>query len=524
MQVNVKDLLKLENMDIFAQYSGICWMVTSFAIMFFDDNNKIATLNLFEWTERNGKIIPVISKYKQTKNSQQDLLMYLMLEILRVNLKKAIMGTYDTDMAMKCDTRLTTLIRDFYYSLGYGVKSNKDQHGGSLENFIKFFCKYHDLQVSFNLIDISKPLSRFSYFISQKTSSADHASAIVTVNDKFYYFDGNLVKRENYKLIECSKPKKNFKDVILSCNYNYVRHLKSINSSFKYTHESGIMYLQDKATKDDIKTFLCAKNLLKFTNMLDNFECLINNNIDLTRDLFAAFPKFLTLDFISSDAKINYIYDFYLDICYRFYKEFFSNEPIIKLYDKKFRYITKAYIRDTRDLEIMTKEELGEIFEEIYKHRPDEIFKDMDFLNEFLTDPEINKIFWLSLINILRYFSIHTKEFKINTEVRDFIISNYLKFATLFIPKIKKYIPNLSIDNLVENSTVKSVIIFSSASNKITLIDSCTEEEEMEKSLEIIRILGGTTHRLSLIYGGSVYTLDKYKKYKTKYLNLKNKI
>ena len=101
MEVNIKDLFKLENMNIFAQYSGICWLVSSLAILFFDDNNKLSTLKLFDWTERDSKIIPVISKYKNTGNKDRDLLMYFILEIIRVNIKRLTSQLMDLTLQLQ---------------------------------------------------------------------------------------------------------------------------------------------------------------------------------------------------------------------------------------------------------------------------------------------------------------------------------------------------------------------------------------------------------------------------------------
>ena len=115
---NIIDLISIDNMNIFSQHSGICWLVSSIAMLFFDDNNKLLTFRLFNWAKRDRKIIPVSSIYRdKTKNKKVDLLMYLILEIIRINIKKSILGKYTVATGEICDRTFIQIFKDFFFNI-----------------------------------------------------------------------------------------------------------------------------------------------------------------------------------------------------------------------------------------------------------------------------------------------------------------------------------------------------------------------------------------------------------------------
>ena len=175
--------------------------------------------------------------------------------------------------------------------------------------------------------------------------------------------------------------------------------------------------------------------------------------------------------------------------------------------------------------DIYNRDRNEEVFDDISKLNFIRLFDDMKFIDKYLRSPKIRKIYLLNFIVTLKYLTENLQKYIIDKEIKKFILKHQIKYVTEFLPRLKKYLPNLSIDNLIDNSKLTSIYIsnYMDSSNKIKLIGPCSEEDEMEKSQEILGILDGrTVDIMSLIYGGKYDNYKKYKKYKIKYLKLKN--
>jgi hypothetical protein len=288
---NIIDLISIDNMNIFSQHSGICWLVSSIAMLFFDDNNKLLTFRLFNWAKRDGKIIPVSSVYRdKSKNKKIDLLMYLILEIIRINIKKSILGTYTQTTGEVCDRTFINLFRDFFSILPrYGdckdpIKTDAYSDGGNNNGFICFFCKYYDFQYDVDReVRVNDPMFRHSYMISELTSVDKefmmttynyHATSIIFHKDNFYFFDGNLIKFDRFHL---NHTKVEFDEdltitkFIQKADKNY-----ESNSSFRYLerHKTLAYLYHEDMSSDKIEERELIDDIFNKKSILKNFKKL----------------------------------------------------------------------------------------------------------------------------------------------------------------------------------------------------------------------------------------------------------
>ena len=306
---NIIDLVSIDNMNIFSQHSGICWLVSSIAMLFFDDNNKLITYRLFNWAKRGDKIIPVSSIYRnKSPNKNLDLLMYLILEVIRINIKKSILREYTKSTSESCDMAFVNLFRDFFLVLSsHGedcsdpVKISHVSDGGSNNGFICFFCKYYNIEYHVDKsIRLSDEIYNRSYIVRQLTYSSKegnvvtsnyHTTSIISHKNNFYYFDGNLLNLDRFHLNKTkinSSSKLSYKDFFVKCNEVYGSKSLSIG---KFSTIAYHFYEDLNKEKFSMRKYI--NNISSQTDVLSNLKKLNKlHSIDLFSILKKSFKKY----------------------------------------------------------------------------------------------------------------------------------------------------------------------------------------------------------------------------------------